>query len=62
MIEDLVHTDADPIWVLARVVAGAVIFPYGIALIAGFLGRVAAGGLFIIFPARSSFTRRMAGP
>jgi putative oxidoreductase len=90
MIEDLVHTDAEPIWALARVVAGAVILPYGmqklfgwfagpglrpsleqlagrgiprpiawlivigqslgsIALIAGFLGRVAAGGLFIIF-------------
>jgi putative oxidoreductase len=90
MIETLLHTDADHIYALLRIIAGIVIFPYGmqklfgwfdgvgikgtleqmavmrvpksvawlvifgqsfgsVALIAGFLGRIAAGGLFIIF-------------
>jgi putative oxidoreductase len=90
MIKTLLHTDADHVCTLLRVIAGIVIFPYGmqkllgwfggvgitgtlqqlavmripkfvawlviigqsfgsIALIAGFLGRIAAGGLFIIF-------------
>jgi putative oxidoreductase len=90
MIESLLHTDADYICAFLRIVAGIIIWPYGmqklfgwfdgvgikgtleqmairkvpkvigwlviigqsfgsIALIAGFLGRIAAGGLFIIF-------------
>jgi putative oxidoreductase len=90
MIEAILQTDADYVCAFLRIVAGIVIFPYGmqklfewfggwgtkktleqmalkripkfiawlvivgqsfgsIALIAGFLGRIAAGGLFIIF-------------
>ena len=90
MIETLLQTDADYVCTFLRIVAGIIIFPYGmqkllgwfdgvgikgtleqmtarkipkfvawliiigqslgsIALIFGFLGRVAAGGLFIIF-------------
>jgi putative oxidoreductase len=90
MIETLLHTNADYVSTFLRIVAGIVIFPYGmqklfrwfggwgikktlkeltlkkipkfiawlvivgqsfgsIALIAGFLGRIAAGGLFIVF-------------
>jgi putative oxidoreductase len=90
MIEKLIHTDPDYAWTFLRIIAGLIIFPYGmqklfpwfggwgikktleqltlkkiptsiawliiigqsfgsIALVAGFLGRIAAGGLFIIF-------------
>jgi putative oxidoreductase len=90
MIEKLLHTDPDYAWTFLRIIAGLIIFPYGmqklfpwfggwgikkslkqltlkkiptfiawliiigqsfgsIALVAGFLGRIAAGGLFIIF-------------
>jgi putative oxidoreductase len=90
MIEKLLHTDSDYAWTFLRIIAGLIIFPYGmqklfpwfgrwgikktlkqltlkkiptfiawlvivgqsfgsIALVAGFLGRIAAGGLFIIF-------------
>jgi putative oxidoreductase len=89
MIEKLLHTDSDYPWTFLRVIAGLIVFPYGmqklfgwfggrnrrhperpgfsqdsekhcmadhrrqsfgsIALIAGFFGRIAAGGLFIIF-------------
>jgi len=90
MIEKLLQTDTDYVCTFLRIVAGIVIFPYGmqkllgwfdgvgiegtleqmtvrkiprfiawliiigqslgsIALIFGFLGRIAAGGLFIIF-------------
>src|SRR5258705_9952516 len=90
MIETLLYTDADHVYTLLRVIAGIIIFPYGmqklfgwfdgagiegtleqmavkrvpksvawlvivgqsfgsVALIAGFLGRIAAGGLFVIF-------------
>ena len=90
MIEKLLHTDADYASTFLRIIAGLIVFPYGmqkllgwfagpgiggtlkdldsrripsciawlvivgqsfgsIALAAGFLGRIAAGGLFIIF-------------
>jgi putative oxidoreductase len=90
MIETLLHTNADYVSTFLRIIAGVIIFPYGmqklfacfggwgikktleklalkripifiawlvivgesfgsIALIAGFLGRIAAAGLFIIF-------------
>src|SRR3981189_1427175 len=90
MIETLLQTNADYVSTLLRIIAGIIIFPYGmqklfrwfggwgikktlkqltlkkipkfvawlvivgqsfgsIALVAGFLGRIAAGGLFIIF-------------
>jgi putative oxidoreductase len=90
MIETLLQTNADYVFTLVRIIAGIIIFPYGmqklfpwfggwgikkslqqltlrkipkfiawliiigqsfgsIALVAGFLGRIAAGGLFIIF-------------
>ena len=90
MIEKLLQTDADYVCTFLRIIAGIIIFPYGmqkllgwfdgvgikgtleqmtvrkipqfigwliiigqslgsIALIFGFLGRIAAGGLFIIF-------------
>jgi len=90
MIKSLLQTDADYVCAFLRIVAGIIIWPYGmqklfgwfdgvgikgtleqmavrkvpkviawlviigqsfgsIALIAGFLGRIAAGGLFIIF-------------
>jgi putative oxidoreductase len=90
MIETLLHTSADDVSTFLRIIAGIIIFPYGmqklfrwfggwgikktlkeltlkkippfiswliivgqsfgsIALVAGFLGRIAAGGLFIIF-------------
>ena len=90
MIEKLLHTDPDYAWTFLRIIAGLIVFPYGmqklfgwfggpgidgtlkdldarriprsiawliivgqsfgsIALIAGFLGRIAAGGLFIVF-------------
>jgi putative oxidoreductase len=90
MIEKLLHTDPDHAWAFVRIIAGVIVFPYGmqklfgwfggpgiggtlkdldslripriigwliimgqsfgsIALVAGFLGRFAAGGLFIIF-------------
>jgi putative oxidoreductase len=90
MIEKLLHTDPDYAWTFLRIIAGLIIFPYGmqklfpwfggwgikktlkqltlkkiptfiawliiigqsfgsIALVVGFLGRIAAGGLFIIF-------------
>jgi putative oxidoreductase len=90
MIEKLLHTDPDYAWTFLRIIAGLIVFPYGmqklfpwfggwgikktlkqltlkkiptfiawliivgqsfgsIALLAGFLGRIAAGGLFIIF-------------
>jgi putative oxidoreductase len=90
MIEKLLHTDPDYAWTFQRIIAGLIIFPYGmqklfpwfggwgvkktlkqltlkkiptfiawlvivgqsfgsIGLLAGFLGRIAAGGLFIIF-------------
>jgi putative oxidoreductase len=90
MIETLLHTNADYVSTFLRIIAGIIIFPYGmqklfrwfggwgikktlreltlkkipkfiawliivgqsfgsIALVAGFLGRIAAGGLFIIF-------------
>jgi putative oxidoreductase len=90
MIEKLLHTDPDYAWTFLRIIAGLIVFPYGmqklfgwfggpgidgtlkdlgsrriprciawliivgqsfgsIALAAGFLGRIAAGGLFIIF-------------
>jgi putative oxidoreductase len=90
MIEKLIHTDPNYAWTFLRIIAGLIIFPYGmqklfpwfggwgikktleqltlkkiptsiawliiigqsfgsIALVAGFLGRIAAGGLFIIF-------------
>jgi putative oxidoreductase len=90
MIETLLQTNADCVFTLVRIIAGIIIFPYGmqklfpwfggwgikkslqqltlrkipkfiawliiigqsfgsIALVAGFLGRIAAGGLFIIF-------------
>jgi putative oxidoreductase len=90
MIEKLLHTGSDYAWTFLRIIAGLIIFPYGmqklfpwfggwgikktlkqltlkniptfiawliiigqsfgsIALVAGFLGRIAAGGLFIIF-------------
>jgi putative oxidoreductase len=90
MIGKLLHTDPDYAWTFLRIIAGLIIFPYGmqklfpwfggwgikktleqltlkkiptfiawliivgqsfgsIALVAGFLGRIAAGGLFIIF-------------
>jgi putative oxidoreductase len=90
MIEILLRTDADYLCTFLRIIAGVIIFPYGmqkifgwfdgpgikgsleqltarkipqviawliiigqsfgsIALILGFMGRVAAGGLFIIF-------------
>jgi putative oxidoreductase len=90
MIETLLQTNADYVSTFLRIIAGIIIFPYGmqklfrsfggwgikrtleqlalkkipkfiawliivgqsfgsIALVAGFLGRIAAGGLFIIF-------------
>ena len=90
MIEKLLHTDPDYAWTFLRIIAGLIIFPYGmqklfpwfggwgikktlrqltlkkiptfiawlvilgqsfgsIALLTGFLGRIAAGGLFIFF-------------
>jgi putative oxidoreductase len=90
MVETLLHTDPEYVWTFLRIIAGIVIWPYGMqklfgwfdgvgirgtleqmavrkvprfvawlvivgqsigsmALIAGFFGRVAAGGLFIIF-------------
>jgi putative oxidoreductase len=90
MIETLLHTDADYVCTFVRIIAGIIIFPYGmqklfgwfggpglkasllqliarkiptpiawlivigqsvgsVALIAGVFGRLAAGGLFIIF-------------
>jgi putative oxidoreductase len=90
MIEKLLHTDPDYARTFLRIIAGLIVFPYGmqklfpwfggwgikktlkqltlkkiptfiawliivgqsfgsIALLAGFLGRIAAGGLFIIF-------------
>ena len=90
MIEKLLHTDPDYAWTFLRIIAGLIIFPYGMqklfpwfggwgikktlrqltlkkiptfiawlvivgqsfgstALVAGFLGRIAAGGLFVIF-------------
>ena len=90
MIRELLQTDGDYVYFFLRIVAGIIIFPYGmqklfgwfdgpgikgtieklrvqkipgfigwliiigqslgsIALITGFLGRIAAGGLFIIF-------------
>src|ERR1700681_1884554 len=90
MIEKILHTDADFAYTFLRIIAGIIIFPYGmqkllgwfdgvgikgtleqmmvrkipqfigwltiigqslgsIALIFGFLGRIAAGGLFIVF-------------
>lgn len=90
MIETLLQTDADYVCTFLRIIAGTIIFPYGmqklfgwfdgvgikgtleqmavrkvprfiawlviigqsfgsIALMSGFLGRIAAGGLFIIF-------------
>ena len=90
MVESLIQTDADYVCAFIRIVAGIVIWPYGmqklfgwfdgvgikgtleqmavkrvprvigwlviigqsfgsIALITGFLGKIAAGGLFIIF-------------
>jgi putative oxidoreductase len=88
--EKLLHTDPDYAWTFLRIIAGLIVFPYGmqkllgwfggpgidgtlkdldsrriprsiawlvivgqsfgsVALVAGFLGRIAAGGLFIIF-------------
>jgi putative oxidoreductase len=90
MIEKLLHTDPDYAWTFLRIIAGLIVFPYGmqkllgwfggpgidgtlkdldsrriprsiawlvivgqsfgsVALVAGFLGRIAAGGLFIVF-------------
>jgi putative oxidoreductase len=90
MIEKLLHTDPDYAWTFLRIIAGLIVFPYGmqklfgwfggpgiddtlkdldsrriprsiawliiggqsfgsIALVAGLLSRIAAGGLFIIF-------------
>lgn len=90
MMETLLQTDTNYVWTFVRIIAGMIIFPYGMqkllgwfdgvgikgtvdqmaarrvpqfiawliiigqsfgsmALILGFLGRIAAGGLFIIF-------------
>lgn len=90
MMETLLQTDTNYVWTFVRIIAGIIIFPYGMqklfgwfdgvgikgtldqmaarrvpkfiawmiiigqsfgsmALILGFLGRIAAGGLFIIF-------------
>jgi putative oxidoreductase len=90
MIEKLLHTDADYAWTFLRIIAGLVVFPYGmqklfgwfggpgisgtlkdlvslriprsiawliiigqsfgsVAILSGFLSRIAAGGLFVIF-------------
>jgi putative oxidoreductase len=90
MIEKLLHTDPDYAWTFLRIIAGLIIFPYGMqklfgwfggpgidgtledldsrriprgiawliiigqsfgsfAILSGFLSRVAAGGLFVIF-------------
>ena len=90
MIKTSLHTDADYVCTFLRIIAGIIIFPYGmqklfgwfggvgikgtleqmavrkipkfiawlviigqsfgsIALISGFLGRIAAGGLFVVF-------------
>ena len=90
MIEKLLHTDPDHAWTFLRIIAGLIVFPYGmqklcgwfggpgiggtlkdldsrriprsiawliiigqsfgsVAMLSGFLARVAAGGLFIIF-------------
>jgi len=102
MIEKLLQTDTDYVCTFLRIVAGIVIFPYGmqkllgwfdgvgiegtleqmtvrkiprfiawliiigqslgsIALIFGFLGRIAAGGLFIIFTGALIVTYLMGG-
>ena len=90
MIEKLLHTDSDYAWTFVRIIAGVIVFPYGmqklfgwfggpgihgtlkdlgfrriprsiawliiigqsfgsVAIVSGFLSRVAAGGLFVIF-------------
>jgi putative oxidoreductase len=90
MIEKLLHTNPDYAWTFLRIVAGLIVFPYGmqklfgwfggpgiggtlkdldsrriprsiawliiigqsfgsVALLSGFLARIAAGGLFVIF-------------